>query len=167
MYADDMKAFIKPGPVYLFLGIGLIALGIHLITDTLISLLFLACGVFLIWMHISNRKSMNRILMDLEKSGEMLNAIADFPESQVLARGSIRLSNRYLYAKKKGVILPIRDITQMSLTVNAGKELQNLFCTDVHGKRHYVCTLPWKPKANGDMALLIMTIRSKNPNIKF
>lgn len=166
MYAEEMKAYVRPGPQYLLVGLFLIAFGLWMLPQTLwFGLLELGGSILLLWVHHIRRQSYREIIRDLEKSALMIEAIADFPESSPMARNRVRFGKRYLYARRNGVIVAYTDISHLDLTINPGKELQNLFVITSGGKRHLLCTLPYNKRGKAELGMLIFTIRAKNPQI--
>lgn len=166
MYADEMKAYIRPGQFYLILGLLLLAFGLWLLPQALgFGILELLGSAILIWVHTIVQSTMKKTIRDLERTGLMLEAISDYPTSKPMARNALRLGSRYLYAKGKGLILDYRDIQKLKLEIKPGKDLQNLFAVCADGVPRLICTMPLSSRAKGDMALLMVTIRAKNPQI--
>lgn len=167
MYMDDMKKYIRPRSGYLIIGIGLLAFYLSMARYTpFLLILGLISGPVCIWVHFSMQKDYRKTIEALESSGEMLDAVADYPESQLAAKGGLRLGKRFLYARAMGIILKYQDITGIQMEVRLGKDLINVNCKDRFGGYHHLCTVNNNAKNRGDIMVTIMTIKAKNPSME-
>lgn len=167
MYMEEMKNYIRPRYGYLIIGIGLIAFYLCMAKYApFLLILGLVSGSICIWVHFSMQKDYRKTIEALEKSGDMLDAVADYPESQPVAKGGLRLGKRFLYAHTMGVILKYEDITGIQMEIRLGKDLINVNCKDRFGGHHHLCTVNNSKKNQGDIMVMIMSIRAKNPSIE-
>lgn len=168
---DEMKKYIRPSYVSLYIGAALLLLGIFFATKTnpAVFLLFAMIAVISNLFPISEIIKFNKTMQQLTENGTIERIAEEFQQAKEYADGNLKLGSAHIYGKRSGTVLEYKDIAkayQYIHKTNFAEDRRELRVATQDGKTISLCKLALRGKADEALMTIIQVMLSHNPGIK-
>lgn len=166
----EMKNYLKPGIGWIIFGGLMLAFSIAgVMAMGWVVVIYLIGGALLLWVGISGRNHVEKIVKEMEATGELERVLADFTGSKSFVKDKVRLGNYYIFGKKQQNIVRYEDIRQVYQSIhrrNGAETTRTLQYVNTKGQTQTLCNLQLRDKSKDDVIMIMMLIKTKNPNVK-